>query len=81
VVVSEIPIDMSAVLVESKIQISKLTELLEGGTMTVAPPDHLKIKISNRTYFNGDMGELDGCRAVSITEKVVVRPKKPEELN
>ena len=78
--VSEIPINMSAVLVESKIQISKLTELLEGGTMTVAPPDNLKIKISNRTYFNGDMGEIDGCRAVSITEKVVVKTKKQEEL-
>ncbi len=76
--VSEIPITMSAVLVESKIQISKLTDLLEGGTMVIAPPDDLRLKISNRTYFRGDMGEVDGCRAVSVTEKLIVQPKRSD---
>jgi len=74
--VSEIPITVSAVLVESKLQISKLTGLLEGETMIIAPPEDLKLKISNRTYFRGDMGEVDGCRAASVSEKINISTTK-----
>ena len=78
-VVSEVPIVVAASLLEKKIPIAKLTELMEGESMVVSLPEDVKLKVSDRAYFVGDIGEVDGNRAVNITKKLIV-PSEVSEV-
>lgn len=63
-----VPLDLSAVLVDMRIGISRLSDLKPGDILPVSVARSVPLRIGDRTIAHGTIGEVDDRVAVQITQ-------------
>lgn len=65
---ASVPLDLSAVLVDMRIGISRLSDLKPGDILPVSVARSVPLRIGDRTVAHGTIGEVDDRVAVQITQ-------------
>ena len=67
--VLEIPLDLTARLSEPTVSMNKLIRLKEGDVFPIEIGEGVEILIENLPFYNGELGEVGGQAAISLTDR------------
>ena len=67
--VLEIPLDLTARLSEPTVSMNKLIRLKEGDVFPIEIGEGVEILIEKLPFFNGELGEVGGQAAISLTDR------------
>ena len=67
--VLEIPLDLTARLSEPTVSMNKLIHLKEGDVFPIDIGEGVEILIEKLPFYNGELGEVGGQAAISLTER------------
>ena len=67
--VLEIPLDVTARLSEPTVSMNKLIRLKEGDVFPIEIGEGVEILIEKLSFYNGELGEVGGQAAISLTER------------